>query len=292
MSFSSEVKNMLSGLQVKKPCCRKALLYGLLCSHSDFDSHSLVFATDNEKVCALFSWVFRQVYSITPEYETVTAVSGTISYFKIKPLTPENESRVIDDLTAEDLLRCDNCLAAFLRGLFLTGGTVSDPTKKGYHLEIIFKSEDLCEEVFILLDEQGFMPKQTKRRGSLAIYFKNSERIEDFLTVIGAPHAALELMNAKILRDIRNNENRRSNCDASNIYRSTGAADVHLRAIKKLMDNGKFSLLPAELQTTALIRYNNPECSLLEIAALHEPPLTKSGVNHRLKRIVAFANEE
>ena len=98
-------------------------------------------------------------------------------------------------------------------------------------------------------------------------------------------------MNAKIMREIRNNENRRSNCDASNIFRSTGAADVHLRAIRKLIENGKLSLLPSELKTTAMIRHQNPECSLAEIATLHEPPLTKSGVNHRLKRIVDFAEK-
>ena len=143
-----------------------------------------------------------------------------------------------------------------------------------------------------ILTELGLDPKTTDRKGSFSIYFKNSNDIEDFLTVIGAPHAALDLMNAKIMRDIRNNENRRSNCDASNIFRSTGAADTQMRAIKKIMDSGRLSLLSADLQKTALIRYENPECNLMEIAALHEPPLTKSGVNHRLQRIVAFAGEE
>lgn len=292
MSFSSEIKNVLSGLAVKKICCRKALLYGLLSSHSDFENQSIVFATDNEKVCTLFSWVFRHAYGITPEYETITTVSGTVSYFKMSPLNTEQEQLVLNDLSQGNVLICENCITSFFRGLFLTGGTVSDPTKKGYHLEIAFKSHTLREEVFHLLEEQGFTPKMTDRKSGLSIYFKNSESIEDYLTVIGAPHAALELMNAKIMRDIRNNENRRSNCDASNIFRSTEAADIQLRAIRKLIESGKISLLPTELQTTAQIRHANPECSLTEIAALHEPPLTKSGVNHRLKRIVDFANKD
>ena len=296
MSFSSEVKNILSSLQVKRNCCRKALLFGMLASHSDFQNQTITFSTDNEKVSSLMSWGFRHVYGVIPYYETSGVMPGVVSYYKMKPLEASPKQRVLEDAivfihSIKDAPSCDACLSCFLRGLFLAGGTVSDPAKKGYHLEILFKSETMREAVYDILCEAGFSPKLAERKGSLSVYFKNSESIEDYLTVIGAPHAALDLMNAKILREIRNNENRRSNCDASNIYRSTGAADVHLRAIRKLMDNGKISLLPGELKTTAMIRYQNPECSLAEIAGLHEPPLTKSGVNHRMKRIVDFADK-
>ena len=296
MSFSSEVKNLLSSLQVKRNCCRKALLLGMLASHSDFQNQVISFSTDNEKVSSLMSWAFCHVYGVIPYYETSGVMPGVVSYYKMKPLDDEPGRSVL--ASAKEFMEqvtvapaCDACLSCFLRGLFLAGGTVSDPAKRGYHLEILFKSESVRETVYHILCENGFLPKLAVRKGSLSIYFKNSESIEDYLTVIGAPHAALDLMNAKIMREIRNNENRRSNCDASNISRSTGAADIHLRAIRKLMDNGKISLLPGELKTTAMIRYQNPECSLTEIAALHEPPLTKSGVNHRMKRIVDFAEK-
>lgn len=296
MSFSSEVKNMLSSLQVKKKCCRKALLFGMLASHSEFESSNLSFATDNEKVSSLMSWLFRHVYSVIPYYETASSGPVGISYYKMKPLDEDKQSVLLSEIEAinydfRNLFLCPACLSAYLRGIYLAGGTVSDPTKKGYHLELLFKCEKIRENVFSILEENGFTPKLATRKGSLSIYFKNSTSIEDYLTVIGAPHAALDLMNAKIMREIRNNENRRSNCDTSNIYRSTGAADIQIRAIKKLEESGKLSLLPGELKTTAMIRLNNPECSLTEIAAMHEPPLTKSGVNHRMKRIVDFANE-
>lgn len=296
MSFSSEVKNILASLQVKRNCCRKALLFGLLASHSDFENQKISFSTDNEKVSSITSWAFRQVYGIIPYYETSGVTPGIVSFYKMKSLEVEQEQNVLSSAiefmaALKESPVCDACLSVFLRGLFLSGGTVSDPVKRGYHLEILFKSESMREAVYNILCENGFLPKLTDRKGSISIYFKNSESIEDFLTVIGAPHAALDLMNAKIMREIRNNENRRSNCDASNISRSTGAADIHLRAIRKLMDNGKISLLPGELKTTAMIRYQNPECSLSEIAALHEPPLTKSGVNHRMKRIVDFSDK-
>ena len=296
MSFSSDIKTMLSALTVKKACCKKALLFGMLCTHSDFENGVVAFSTDNEKVSSLMSWLFRQVYSVIPYYETSGVIPGVVSYYKMKPLAEQQHKAILADigeneLQIDHLFTCTNCQASFFRGLFLAGGTVSDPSKKGYHLELLFKSDTVRQAIYTVLSEQGFLPKLVSRKGSLSIYFKNSESIEDFLTVIGAPHAALDLMNAKIMREIRNNENRRSNCDASNIFRSTGAADIQLRAIRKLVENGKISLLPGELKTTAMIRLNNPECSLTEIAAMHEPPLTKSGVNHRMKRIVDFAEQ-
>lgn len=284
-------------MTVKKACCQKALLFGLLCSHTEFESHTLKFYTDNEKVSTLASWVFRKCYGIIPYYDTASALPTQITYYKMKELDADKEAEILSDLSSflaspNTFLTCSSCTSAFFRGLFLASGTVSDPLKKGYHLELLFKSETVRTAIGCIFTEMGLSPKTTVRKGSLSIYFKNSSDIEDFLTVIGAPHAALDLMNAKILRDIRNNENRRSNCDASNIYRSTGAADIQLRAIKKLMETGKLSLLPTDLQKTAKLRYENPECNLAEIAALHEPPLTKSGANHRLQRIVNFANEE
>ena len=297
MSFSSEIKTMLSGLPVKKNCCKKTLLFGLLAAHSLIEEKTLAFSTDNEKVASLTAWAFRQCYGLIPYYETSSVILNTISYYKMKPLSDVDEEKIFEDLVVfmadhNAYFHCQNCASSFFRGLFLASGTVSDPAKKGYHLEILLKSNAVRTKISEIFEEMSLAPKMTDRKGSLSIYFKNSSDIEDFLTVIGAPHAALDLMNAKILRDIRNNENRRSNCDASNIFRSTGAADIQLRAIKKIMDSGRLSLLPPDLQKTAMIRFENPECNLMEIASLHEPPLTKSGVNHRLQRIVAFANEE
>ncbi len=354
MSFSSEIKDLVSTLPVKRPCCRKALLLGLLAPHSLSARGLLAFSTDNENVAAASVRLFKQCFSFVPEFEgnghslsgpgengraektnglslpgvghrqiaskgihakqganadhennsligSVDAGAGqtprqeNAAFFcKMKVLPKAEGETLVKSLPATDeslhaLLICDNCLNHFLRGLFLAGGTVSNPTKKGYHLELLFKDDEIEQTVFRLLSEHDFSPKPVARRKSHSLYFKNSEKIEDFLTVIGAPHAALDLMNAKIMRDIRNNENRRSNCDTSNIYRATGAADLQIRAIRKLIECGKLSLLPGELQITAKIRLENPECSLLEIAALHEPPLTKSGVNHRMKKIIDFS---
>ena len=142
-----------------------------------------------------------------------------------------------------------------------------------------------------LLESAGFSPKYTERKTSFVVYIKESENIEDFLTSIGASQAAISIMNAKIYKDIRNNQNRRSNCDAANINKMTGKAQECIRAIRMLEDSGVFSLLSEDLKTTAALRKENPEASLAELAELHCPPITKSGVNHRLRKICERAEK-
>lgn len=297
MSYSRDIKSSLCELSVKRPCCKRALLYGMLCSRSNFENGSVDFETESSKICLAFSRAFKSAYSYVPLFDTSGFAPDNITGYRMKPL-PENirEKILSDSLSVQgrfdELFMCDSCRSCFFRGVFLAGGTVSDPTKKGYHLEMFFKSEKMRDHVADILSRQGYPPKVTARTGCHTLYFKDSAIIEDFLTIIGALHATMDLMNAKIMRDIRNNENRRSNCDTSNIYKSTEAAGIQMQAIKKLIDSGKFTLMSKDLQQTALFRLNNPECSLTEIAAMHEPPLTKSGVNHRMAKIVEFANRK
>ena len=186
MSFSSEVKNILSSLQVKRICCRKALLFGMLASHSDFQNQIITFSTDNEKVSSLMSWAFRHVYGVIPYYETSGVIPGVVSYYKMKPLEDAQKQNVL--VSASEFMEsirnaptCDACLPCFLRGLFLAGGTVSDPVKRGYHLEVLFKSEAVREAVYHILCESGFSPKLANRKGSCSIYFKKSSILSLFL---------------------------------------------------------------------------------------------------------------
>ena len=134
----------------------------------------------------------------------------------------------------------------------------------------------------------SFPARRTVRRGVSSLYMKESESIEDFMTYIGAAQASLSIMNAKIMRDIRNNVNRRMNCDAANIYKTTGAATGQIHAIKHLMETGRIDFLPDNLKITARLRLENPQASLEELAQLHEGNISKSGVSHRLAKIVDF----
>lgn len=188
------------------------------------------------------------------------------------------------------LLENDCCRRAFLRGAFLAGGSVTDPEKR-YHLELSTTHLKVSRETELLLDELALKPKATERKGSSVLYFKQSEAIEDFLTLIGAPVSAMAVMSAKIEKDWRNDANRKTNCDAANVDKAVAAAQEQLAALRRLEERGQFDTLPEKLRQTAELRRAHPEVTLQELAELHEPPLTKSAVNHRLRKLLALGNE-
>lgn len=188
------------------------------------------------------------------------------------------------------LLENDCCRRAFLRGVFLAGGSVTDPEKR-YHLELSTTHLKVSRETELLLDELALKPKATERKGSSVLYFKQSEAIEDFLTLIGAPVSAMAVMSAKIEKDWRNDANRKTNCDAANVDKAVAAAQEQLAALRRLEERGQFDTLPEKLRQTAELRRAHPEVTLQELAELHEPPLTKSAVNHRLRKLLALGNE-
>ena len=188
------------------------------------------------------------------------------------------------------LLENDCCRRAFLRGAFLAGGSVTDPEQR-YHLELSTTHLKVSRETELLLDELALKPKATERKGSSVLYFKQSEAIEDFMTLIGAPVSAMAVMSAKIEKDWRNDANRKTNCDAANVDKAVAAAQEQLAALRRLEERGQFDTLPEKLRQTAELRRAHPEVTLQELAELHEPPLTKSAVNHRLRKLLALGNE-
>lgn len=298
-SFTAEVRSALTGVQIKSPCCRKAFLFGMLYPASDFALGEIRLTADLEKSMHLFTVMARSVCRAELIWENVPRRTRRGEEQEIWRLLGGEEcfpSALIQEFAAseEDLQtirRCENCLAAFVRGVFLTCGTIVSPNS-AYHMEFSLSDPKRSEAFAILLCELGFSARITTRRGVRAVYLKESEVIEDLLTFLGAPQYALQIMNTKIMRDIRNNENRRANCDTANIYKSTGAAALQIRSIKQLQASGKLATLPKPLQITAELRLEHPEVSLIELAGLHEPPITKSGVSHRLQKLVDAADEK
>lgn len=298
MSFSSETKNALAALPVKANCCKRAMLFGLFYPQSDFANNKLKFSTDNEKTASLCTYLVRSYFGFDCFFDDVDKLSRTgypaIGY-KFGLPAPADAERMASELLSVGqeenglygLFACENCMKFFLRGLFLSVGTVTDP-KRGYHLEFAVSDVDKLTTVCGYLDEIGMPAKVTKRRGVPSVYIKESESIEDFFTLIGSPQTSLTIMEVKIMREIRNNENRRNNCDTANIYKSTGASILQIKAIKAIKENNMFGKLPKELAVTAELREANPEISMSELAALHDPPITKSGVSHRLSKIISF----
>jgi DNA-binding protein WhiA len=185
----------------------------------------------------------------------------------------------------------DCCKNAFLRGAFLAGGSVTDP-EKGYHLELTTTHSSVSRETYTLMEEVlGFYPKTAQRGGGQVLYIKQSDLISDFLTYLGAPIAAMGIMEAKLEKELNNKVNRRCNCDEANTSKVVDAAQEHLNVIRILRERGMVEHLPKKLHQALIAREENPEASLSELAALMEPPITKPAMNHRLKKLAELAKE-
>ena len=185
------------------------------------------------------------------------------------------------------VLESDCCKASFLRGAFLAGGSITDPTKS-YHLEMVTDHYNVSRETFSILLELGFSPKDAARGGNYVIYFKQSEAIEDFFTLMGAPLSAMDIMSAKVEKDMRNAVNRRVNCDSANADKIVLAAQDQLEAIRRIERTSGLEDLPEKLREAALLRIANPEASLTDLAALAIPAVSKSCISHRLRKLMEY----
>ena len=189
-----------------------------------------------------------------------------------------------------EVLKCQFCGWSFVRGVFLSCGTITYPANS-YHLEFLM-GENKATEFCLLLQELGVVPRVIERGDKLkGVYFKDSEEIVEMLGHIGANRAAFEILNVKIYKDIRNNANRVRNCELANIGKVVAASNEQMRAIEIIIQSDKASELPDELKTTLDLRAAFPDATLMELAEMHNPPITKSGVNHRLKRIIEFSKK-
>jgi DNA-binding protein WhiA len=197
---------------------------------------------------------------------------------------PEARFELLGGLTEQ------NDSAAFLSGAFLACGAVTTPAS-GYRLEFLPPSEALHDALFQLLTTLGYPPKTTVRRGAGVLYYKESVVIEDILTLIGASNCALEMMEVKIFKDLRNRANRAGNCDSANIDKTVKAAAEQLENIRQVYKALGEQNLPAELREIAGLRLENPEVSLRELGEMLTEPLSRSGVNHRLRRIARLAQK-
>lgn len=181
-------------------------------------------------------------------------------------------------------LVCGQCVGWFVAVAFLCGGTATDP-QKGYNLEFCTARRNLARDFEALLAEHEFAPRRTLRKGTGVVYVKASEQVEDLLTFMGATGASLELMNSKIYKDIRNMTNRLTNCETANMDKTAVAGAQTARAIRYLQQQGVLEALPEPLRQAAALRMQYPEYSLAQLAAAFEPPISKSGLSHRLKKL-------
>ncbi len=295
MSFSEEIKRELLEIQSKKNCCKKAFLLGLLINAVSGENKTFEFLNIIEDVTDTAKEFLQKIYSTKSEknvvvkpgkkYYSLSFSSNSISnFFEELNLNPDS---IIQDVAE---FKCPACEQAFLRGAFLATAKINDPNK-GFHLEFSFDRGNIsiASKFYRFLSMLGFVPKITNRKNSIGLYIKNNGVISDVLYYIGVVKTSFDYSDMGIEKEIRNYENRVTNCVAKNIHRAVNASRKQIEAIQALIEAHKFESLPKELRETATLRLNNPEISMVELGLMHSPPISKSGLSHRLNKIIIEA---
>lgn len=298
MSFASDLKDELCKEVPEEESALHALLYGFLLFSYKFRADEISFSVLHEPTARLFAEALMTHCGVPAKITFKERVRGTL--YKVCIEKASERRKVMDafyHVPGEPHLRInranienDEDVRYFLRGAYLVCGSLTNP-EKDYHCEFDVSYMNLCKDLSALIGEVLAQPKSTIRRGSYMVYYKESENIEDLLTYIGAPMSAVELMNIKIIKDIKNRVNRRMNCDNANLDKTLNASFQQVQDIKYIFDVKGNTFLSEELRTVAEIRLENPDMSLRELGESVEPPLSRSGVNHRLKRIGEIAAE-
>ena len=188
------------------------------------------------------------------------------------------------------LIKDENCARSFIRGAFLGGGSISDP-EKNYHLEFVTSNEEFAESLKELINSIGFNSKIVSRKNNYVVYLKESEQISDLLSIMGAHNALLSLQNVKIVKEMRNNVNRIVNCETANLSKTVSAAVRQIDNIKYIRDTKGLDYIPKNLREIANLRIEYEDLSLKELGEMLDPPVGKSGVNHRLRKIEQIAED-
>ena len=298
MSFASDLKDELCKEVPEEESALHALLYGFLLFSYKFRADEISISVLHEPTARLFAEALMTHCGVPAKITFKERVRGTL--YKVCIEKASERRKVMDafyHVPGEPHLRINRAnieneedVRYFLRGAYLVCGSLTNP-EKDYHCEFDVSYMNLCKDLSALIGEVLAQPKSTIRRGSYMVYYKESENIEDLLTYIGAPMSAVELMNIKIIKDIKNRVNRRMNCDNANLDKTLNASFQQVQDIKYIFDVKGNTFLSEELRTVAEIRLENPDMSLRELGESVEPPLSRSGVNHRLKRIGEIAAE-
>lgn len=299
MSFSSEAKAELCQSRLDRKCCAIAESYGVLLYCNTFSAQEIRIITASAEFAARLPRLFRRAFGLSFDLLPPEGGKGKKS-FAIRER--EKLRKIFDTFGAEidgtlshhinyGMIEEDCCRTSFIRGAFLAGGSVTDP-EKSYHLELATPHHSVSREAYSILLDMGFSPKETQRSGNSLLYFKKADAIADFFTTIGASITAMNVMTAKVDKEMRNTITRQINCDSANTDKTVAAAQEQIDAIRRIVQNYGLDALPEPLKDAALLRITNPEASLADLALLSFPPVTKSCLSHRLKKIMSFVPEE
>ena len=296
MSFSSDVKSELCRHAVSKRCCAVAECYGALMYCNTFLPNEIKFVTASREFASRLPKLFKKAFNL--EFDRI-ADGGEGGKGVLQITDREKLAKIYDAFGADidktpvhhvnyGVLEETCCKVSFIRGAFLAGGSVTDPEKR-YHMEVVTGHYNVSRETYALLLELGFSPKETLRSGNYVLYFKKADEISELLSTIGATNAGMGILNAKIEKSMSNTVNRKLNCDFANADKVVAAAREQLAAIKKIEREIGIFELPEPLLQAAMLRMANPDSSLADLALLSDPKVTKSCLNHRMKKLVDMA---
>lgn len=295
MSFSSDVKKELCLIRTET-AATCAECHGMLILCRDFSFDKILFQTGVLEVAERFCALLRQSFDIIAFVKT----GGTKrAVYTVEITSPSDRARILNMLAYKhtnplvvdfDKIRATGHIKEFIRGAFLAGGSVSDPEKE-YRAEFSFKSNEVAADFIGILDSKGFDFTMTYRANKFLVYTKNSTTMEELLTYLGAGGETLNLIGVKVYKSIRNRTNRQNNFETSNILKTANAAYLQTEAINKLKLAGKLETLPEELLEAANLRLTNPDMSLANLCRLSKARLTRSGLNHRLQKLIEMAED-
>ena len=299
MTFSADVKTELCQPRIERKCCALAEAYGVLLYCNSFSPSEIRIITASEEFARRLPFLFKKAFGVKFDRLPAENAEGKRSFC----ITDAEKIKTVYEAFGSDVSTlslhinfgiieepCDK--ASFIRGAFLAGGSVTAPEKR-YHLELATSHYSVSRETIPILQELGFEPKESQRRGNQLLYFKKADEIADVLTTMGAPVAAMKVMAARVEKEMNNDIMRKVNCDSANADKTVAAAAAQMEAIRRIEREYGLDSLPEPLYEAALLRIANPEVSLSDLAKLSYPPVSKSCLSHRLKKIIDFKpNEE
>lgn len=309
MSFSADTKNELTHLEPDKKCCMLAEIAGFLrmCGSIHLaggGKMDIKLSTENPAIARLFIKLIKSYFGAKVDLSigeaavmkrghsydlTITSDMNAEQILRETGILRVKEgSNYISDGIHSDLIKKRCCKKACLRGIFLGSGVISNPGK-GYHLELVCESEYMANDVKKLVNSFGLKSRISKRKNQFVVYLKEGEQIIDFLNILGAHGQLLQYENVRIVREMRNKANRINNCESANVDKTVNTAGRQIETIQFIERTRGLSSLPDKLIQTAKLRLEHPEATLAELAEMMDPPLKKSGINHRLKKLDEIA---
>lgn len=307
MSFATQVRGELARLNAERLCCRKAELAALLVLNGSLQEEEaklkLVAEFENAATARKAFLLIKDLYALSASVssEEKRRFRKTRVYL-VKSDLDEASSAMLRELGLVNangqfkprikwkLLTRNCCKRAYLRGVFLSRGFISRP-EGNYHLEIVLHDPTMADELQKLMARLDLEARQTERKNSQVLYIKEAESIVDFLRTVGASKALLDFENVRILKSMRNNVNRQVNCETANLVKTVDASVRQIASIKQIVDSHGWDGIPPGLRNLAQLRLEFPDSSLKELGEMMVPPLTKSGVAHRMRKLEDLADQ-